>query len=198
MRAWILVAARALVVGGVVLVSGAASRRAKTSATAANEDEASDRDDPVARAGGRAHPFGPRGRAERRRGPAPFAPSSAGASSAPPATGQPPPRYEADAAAAAAEERDQQVEAIRATGSEPGDLLATAQGIGKKWESLTAGGVAEVHVGQWECHKAGCFVHVLHRSDQTFEDLSSKILDSSELATWPGPKTRSTPIRKPD
>jgi len=197
MRAWVLVVAAAVLVAGVVVWKRAGSRPAKDGAAAVDEDgqpgapgEQEGRRGP--RPGGARAP-GSAPSSRERLWPAPFA-----ATATPPPTGLPAPRYEPDAAAIATTERDHQVEAIRATGPESGALLKAVEALSSKWETLSAGGSSNVHVGKWDCYKAGCFVDVLQRTDQTYEDLSSRILDSQELAAWSGQKTRSAPIRKAD
>src|SRR5437764_11272090 len=117
MRVWVLVTAAAVLIGGAILWKRAGSRPAKSNAAAADEDG-----QPVPAPSGR----------ERHR-PLPFT-----ATASPPPTGLPAARYEPDAAAIATQERDQQVEAIRATGPEAGELLKAVEALSGKWETLSA------------------------------------------------------------
>lgn len=102
------------------------------------------------------------------------------------------------AALAAAQEREQQVEAIRASGPDSSGLSRATHSLGAAWEKLARAGASEVNVGSWECHRAGCFVDVIHKSPEALEDLTSKILGSEAMTSWAGTKTRTAPIRLRD
>ena len=102
-------------------------------------------------------------------------------------------------AAAAVEARDQQIEAIRASGPDAdGVLLHAVLGIGEGWQKLAKGAGLAVDFEPWECHRSGCFESIAHGSPESLEDLTSRILASDELNNWSGTKTRSAPIVRPD
>lgn len=206
MRIW-LVPLLGVVLIGVVAGTLLAGKRGGSTAASPAPSPSGETDE----ADWRARPWGsaegpPPGAPGARWPPVPSGqPGTAKSPAAPPATapaGDQPQlqhlRYEPDAAVIATQERDQQVEAIRATGPDAAGLLKGTDGLARAWESLTAAGSAEVHVGKFECHRTGCFTEVLHRSAQAFEEQTSKILASDAMAGWPGAKTRSAPIVRPD
>jgi hypothetical protein len=95
-------------------------------------------------------------------------------------------------------ERDQQVAKLRASGPDPGSLTAKVKPLQETWETMAKRSGIEVDVSPWECYGGGCFTTIVHQAPQSVEELTSKILASQELASWPGPQTRSAPIPRTD
>src|SRR5215471_6419811 len=98
----------------------------------------------------------------------------------------------------AVEERDQQIAALRASGPDSPRLVSSAEAVGAAWEKLAVAGGDGIRFGSWECHRAGCFTSVVHRTEQSIEDVTEKILASREYMMWPGARTRSGPIHRED
>jgi hypothetical protein len=105
---------------------------------------------------------------------------------------------ERDAGAEAALERDRQLEVLRGSGPAPSGFLRAAEKVSRPWEELARATSGEIDVKSWECYRAGCFVNAVHRSARSVDDMTTRILGSSELGSWPGPKSRSAPIPLPD
>jgi hypothetical protein len=95
-------------------------------------------------------------------------------------------------------ERDEQVAKLRASGPDPGSLTAKVKPLQETWETMAKRSGIEVDVAPWECYGGGCFTTVVHQAPPSVEELTSKILASQELASWPGPQTRSAPISRTD
>jgi hypothetical protein len=105
---------------------------------------------------------------------------------------------EPDAGAEAMLERDGRLEVLRASGPAPSGFLRAAEKVSRPWEELARATSGEIDVKSWECYRAGCFVTAVHRSARSVDDLTTRIMGSSELGSWPGPKSRSAPIPRPD
>ncbi len=188
MRVW-LPGLLGLVLVGLVAGYALFGRRAPRPAAAADEAP------PDLTAGSEARRF-PERLAEARSEAAPIPSASAPSGLAPALS--PRARPEVDAAAAA-EARDQQIEAIRASGPDAdGVLLRAALGIGEGWQKLAEGTGLAADFEPWECHRSGCFESIVHGSPESLEALTSRILASDELNSWSGTKTRSAPIVRPD
>jgi len=95
-------------------------------------------------------------------------------------------------------ERDQQIERLRASGPDVMGLTGKVQSMQADWQTLAAKAGIDVQVSPLECHQAGCFSTLVFKARDAVEDLTSKIFDSRPVADWPGPKTRSTPLARPD
>ena len=94
--------------------------------------------------------------------------------------------------------RDEQLAKLRASGSDAQNLTAKVNPFRVTWQTLASQSGIEVDVSPWECYRGGCFTTVVHRSPQSVEELTSKILSSQDLASWSGPQTRSASISRTD
>lgn len=97
-----------------------------------------------------------------------------------------------------AAERDQQLQRLRASGPDVVGLTGKVQSMPGDWQTLAAKAGIDVRVSPIECYQAGCFTTMVFEGHDGVEDLTSKIFDSKAVAAWPGPKTRSAPLARPD
>jgi len=140
----------------------------------------------------------PAGNSQRRSLPSvPVEPSPA------PATGEPPAAEELAvaptiAASPEARERDRELERLRASGPDVGGLKGKVQSMQGDWQSLAAKAGVDVQVSPLECYQAGCFSTLVFKAHDGVEALTSEIFDSKAMTDWPGPKTRSAPLARPD
>jgi hypothetical protein len=181
---WIGVAAMGLVALAVLWLSG---RRAGS--TTERGLEADGRRYPEDGGGSRSDPFN--------------RPQASGASVSWPRPGTRPPGPPEVApstmdASALAAELEQQVEAIRASGPGSGQQLHDAEAVSRPWEAMARASGKEIDLKSWECHRLGCFATAVHHSRESVDELTSKVLGSAELASWPGTKTQSAPIPGPN
>jgi hypothetical protein len=189
MRVWMSGLVVVALVAAVVLWLGPKRRVAAGSAAAAEASGPADPGRPTAPA--RTDPprrdwFEVRRSAER------------SAEQAPAGAAVPPAAPEPDAGAEATHERDGRLEVLRASGPAPSGFLRAAEKVSRPWEELARATSGEIDVKSWECYRAGCFVTAVHRSARSVDDMTTRIMGSSELGSWSGPKSRSAPIPRPD
>jgi hypothetical protein len=126
----------------------------------------------------------------------PFASSRLSASASPPNGPAEPPAStgfgEVDAVGAT-RERDAQVSALRASGSDSARGRASRD-VAAAFKRLVAGRGAPVKAEPFECYQGGCFVTVVARTSRVADDVSSDVVSSPDVQSWWGPQSRSTPI----
>lgn len=99
---------------------------------------------------------------------------------------------------ARARERDLQMAGMRDSGADSDDLAGSTKPIRRLFEAMGKGPSPPIGVDPWECYRAGCFATVVERSDESVEALTTKLLASDEVTSWPGASMRSATIQRAD
>lgn len=189
MRLW-LPAALCLTLVALGAVYATTSRHASTAERAAPAEPAPSGDSPADDVAS--------GQARQR-----FLPNVPSAPVAAPAEPQAPVTNEVAAAPAPpaspeASARDRELERMRASGPDGAGLGEKVQSMQGDWQALAVKAGIDVQVSPLECYQAGCFATLVFKGRDSVERLTSEIFDSKAVAEWPGPKTRSAPLARPD
>jgi hypothetical protein len=98
----------------------------------------------------------------------------------------------------AVEHRDKSVAELRASGPAAAAMTASAAKVATAWsEKMPTIGV-NVQIGKVECYRKGCFMTVVHATDDDVERATQAITRTGEFHGWQSGKMRSGPIPRPD
>jgi hypothetical protein len=98
----------------------------------------------------------------------------------------------------AVEHRDKSVAELKASGPASRTIAESAAKVAKGWsEKMPKIGV-DVQVGPVECFRKGCFMTVVHATDDDVERATQAITRTGEFHGWQSGKMRSGPIPRPD
>ena len=98
----------------------------------------------------------------------------------------------------AREHRDKSVAEIKESGPDRRKLITSANRVGTAWAQKAVKVGVDAQFGQFECHQKGCFMTVVHKSEDEVTLGMEAITRTGEFHGWQSGKMRSGPIERPD